>query len=558
MKHQIPIFQILLQWEYYGSGYTGKFGEIIFDLYTNMLYRHDGVTPNGIPIKIDSKNIVDSTNILVNQFIKLTDTPGAYPSTDIGKGLIASNSAVKFSNSFGSDDTGFYHNTLGSLTYGDELFGGGNATFEDAKYYKIEVVISGMTQGSSELQIDGTAIETFSENGTHKVVYLSSFIGSKSVAVVGDVDFDGTIDSISVTEIFVDKGNTVRYIDAARNDLMNIEVYRDEYDSEQVRFKFDSEFLAYDSKNERILSQYQLATTKNLILGFGENQYTFPSAKGTEGQSLSLDANGNLVWGDNSASWGNITGTVTDQTDLISYLNSNYAAINHEHTNYDKYEYWQLKVDGVHKKYLFKKNYIDLNGGTNITLSYDDTANKVIINANLGIAWGNITGNVENQTDLITYLGNNYDKYSHWRLYINGSFADYVTKSDILDFQGGTNITLSYSNGVVTISASSGLWTAVTGGIEYTSGLVGIGSSYDSGSNANLAIGSGGIESAGGIRTAAWQTAGSGFRLINLNGTINVIDADGNVSSANAVADGTYNNPTAITVVGGIITGITV
>jgi hypothetical protein len=74
------------------------------------------------------------------------------------------------------------------------------------------------------------------------------------------------------------------------------------------------------------------------------------------------------------ASWGSIIGTVTSQTDLITYLGTNYVP-----------QVRELTINGV---------TYDLSADRSWTIS--------------GATWGSITGTITDQTDLITYLSSNY------------------------------------------------------------------------------------------------------------------------------------------------------
>lgn len=74
------------------------------------------------------------------------------------------------------------------------------------------------------------------------------------------------------------------------------------------------------------------------------------------------------------ASWGSIIGTITAQTDLISYLSGTYVPLTRE-----------ITINGV---------TFDLSTDRSWTIS--------------GATWGSITGTITAQTDLITYLVSNY------------------------------------------------------------------------------------------------------------------------------------------------------
>ena len=69
----------------------------------------------------------------------------------------------------------------------------------------------------------------------------------------------------------------------------------------------------------------QVATLKPAI-AFNGVQYNGPSADGTNGQALTTDGAGNIVLASVGSSWGSITGTLSNQTDLNSALSARVLA----------------------------------------------------------------------------------------------------------------------------------------------------------------------------------------------------------------------------------------
>lgn len=108
------------------------------------------------------------------------------------------------------------------------------------------------------------------------------------------------------------------------------------------------------------------------------------------------------------ASWGSIIGTVTAQTDLISYLSSTYVPLTRE-----------ITINGV---------TFDLSADRSWTIS--------------GATWGSITGTITAQTDLISYLNTNFYPLSNPN--------NYISRTGI---SGGTGISYNNTTGVITNSA---------------------------------------------------------------------------------------------------------
>jgi hypothetical protein len=136
-----------------------------------------------------------------------------------------------------------------------------------------------------------------------------------------------------------------------------------------------------------------------------------------------------------STLWGGLGGNIENQTDLIAYISSH--------------------------KYNAQDLYGDISAGNNITINYDETNKKVIINATGGgdagdVLWGTITGSVSSQTDLTMYISSQI-------LGINGQFINSRLKA-------GTNIDLDLDpqTGNVVISAQAQItssipWGGITG-----------------------------------------------------------------------------------------------
>jgi hypothetical protein len=77
------------------------------------------ILPTIIDWEAASQGTIHASNYVDNgdtTFIDLYDTPVSYPATDLGKGLIASDTDVQFSDIFGSDATGFWAKTNGTDT----------------------------------------------------------------------------------------------------------------------------------------------------------------------------------------------------------------------------------------------------------------------------------------------------------------------------------------------------------------------------------------------------------------------------------------------------------
>jgi hypothetical protein len=97
------------------------------------------------------------------------------------------------------------------------------------------------------------------------------------------------------------------------------------------------------------------------------------------------------------ASWGTITGTLSNQTDLQNALNGK-ANTSHTHTSGNITDFNESVDDRVAALLV---------AGTNVTLIYDDVVNTLTINSTGGggsSTWGSITGTLSNQTDLQTAL----------------------------------------------------------------------------------------------------------------------------------------------------------
>jgi len=82
-----------------------------------------------------------------------------------------------------------------------------------------------------------------------------------------------------------------------------------------------------------------------------------------------------------SAEWGNITGNISDQGDLVTYIKDNTQE--------------KLSSD---------------NAGTGISITENSEGNVIISSTQVSAEWGNITGDIASQTDLIEYIDENGGK----------------------------------------------------------------------------------------------------------------------------------------------------
>lgn len=82
-----------------------------------------------------------------------------------------------------------------------------------------------------------------------------------------------------------------------------------------------------------------------------------------------------------SAEWGNITGNISDQGDLVAYIKDNTQE--------------KLSSD---------------NAGTGISITENSEGNVIISSTQVSAEWGNITGDITSQTDLIEYIDENGGK----------------------------------------------------------------------------------------------------------------------------------------------------
>ena len=74
--NEIPVYQILLQWAYQGEQYTGLNGETTFDPLDYLVSIHDGVTPGGIPLKVDITHVLNRALVAeTNSYNDLDDKP---------------------------------------------------------------------------------------------------------------------------------------------------------------------------------------------------------------------------------------------------------------------------------------------------------------------------------------------------------------------------------------------------------------------------------------------------------------------------------------------------
>lgn len=119
--------------------------------------------------------------------------------------------------------------------------------------------------------------------------------------------------------------------------------------------------------------------------------------------------------------WGQISGDLENQTDLINYLNLKYVPY----------------VDAVYDVNLNSKNLI-----TTGTITADEFISNIGITLGgvrkttwdeIVLSWGNITGNINNQTDLINELNEKQDKLNYTPENVaNKSVSKTLGTSDIL------------------------------------------------------------------------------------------------------------------------------
>ncbi len=167
------------------------------------------------------------------------------------------------------------------------------------------------------------------------------------------------------------------------------------------------------------------------------------------------------------ATWGNISGTLSNQTDLQSALDSK-AALNHEHveadiTDLDKYT--QAEVDSLLSgkaalNHTHSSNDIDNDSsvsGTTIT----DALNTLLSSAS---TWGNISGTLSNQTDLQSALDSK----------LNSSLKGAINGVAELDSSGR----LPVAQLPTSVMEYKGVWNATTNTPTLSSGVGNNGDCY--------------------------------------------------------------------------------
>ena len=77
-----------------------------------------------------------------------------------------------------------------------------------------------------------------------------------------------------------------------------------------------------DPTLDNVTTQGNTTTNNITVGGITAADLTYPSTDGTDGQIIQTDGDGTLSFVDlpNDATWGNVTGTITDQTDLTTYV----------------------------------------------------------------------------------------------------------------------------------------------------------------------------------------------------------------------------------------------
>ncbi len=128
---------------------------------------------------------------------------------------------------------------------------------------------------------------------------------------------------------------------------------------------------------------------------------------------ITYDLSDNREWNITAAIWGSITGDIEDQLDLIAFLSGNYYPLASNPAGY-------LTSSSGGMLYVPLGRELTINGVT-----YDLSANRTwTISAGV---WGEITGDILDQTDLITYLSANY--------YPLGNPAGYITGADVPTYE---------------------------------------------------------------------------------------------------------------------------
>lgn len=144
-----------------------------------------------------------------------------------------------------------------------------------------------------------------------------------------------------------------------------------------------------------------------------------------------------------SAEWGNITGDITSQTDLIEYIDENGGkidsiSVNHVQQQIDEHKNVDIAVptrtsdlindgegdvdsEGNPITYVLSDEFTDIintkqdiltndNAGTGIEITTDSEGKTIISNTNVSAEWGNIQGDIDDQLDLIQRLSGKQDE----------------------------------------------------------------------------------------------------------------------------------------------------
>jgi len=184
-----------------------------------------------------------------------------------------------------------------------------------------------------------------------------------------------------------------------------------------------------------------------------------------------------VTGGGGGAVWGGITGTVTDQTDLVTYITGlGYQTASDVSTYVTGLGYltdapsdgsiygrkdgaWEVVAGGTAAANQLTAGVVTTNPTTGPTASGDvlqyDGTNLIWAagGGGGGVAWGAITGTVTDQTDLTTYLSSNYYPLSSNPAgYLTSVPAPSVTNVDI----GVGNYTLVLTDGGNTVNINAG------------------------------------------------------------------------------------------------------
>ena len=158
-----------------------------------------------------------------------------------------------------------------------------------------------------------------------------------------------------------------------------------------------------------------------------------------------------------SAEWGNITGDITSQTDLVEYVNENGGkidsiSVNHVQQQIDENKNVDITVpthtsdlindgegdvdsEGNPITYVLSDEFTDIintkqdiltndNAGIGIEITTDSEGKTIISNTNVSAEWGNIQGDIDDQLDLIQRLSGKQDEL------VPGSNIDIINNSE--------------------------------------------------------------------------------------------------------------------------------